>query len=161
MFETGTFVMSIVMFLIMFWIVSYFGFKPIARMLESRRVHVTTQIEDAEKGRSEAEAILAEQKRLLEEAKNEARAIMEAARARADEQAQQLIRDAQAEAERVIAEGRELIERERTEALTAVLTKVSNLTVELTTKLLQSHVTAEVQQEMLSEAEKRLGELVC
>lgn len=161
MFELGTFVFSIIMFLIMFWIVSHFGFKPIQGMLEKRRDHVTTQIEDAERGRSEAEAILAEQKRLLEEAKNEARAIMDAARARADEQAQQLIRDAQAESERVLAEGRELIERERTEALNEVLTKVSELTVELTTKLLQNHVTDMVQKEMLAEAEKRLGELVC
>lgn len=160
MFELGTFIFSIIVFLLMFWIVSYFGFRPIANMLEKRRDHVTTQIEDAEQLRSEADAILAEQRRLLDEAKNEARAIMDAARSRADESAQQLIKDAQAEAERVIAEGRELIERERAEALNEVLTKVSSLTVELTTKLLQNHVTDQIQQEMLAEAETRLGELV-
>lgn len=160
MFEVGTFIMSIIMFLLMFWLVSYFGFKPIANMLEKRRNHVTTQIEEAERGRSEAQEILEEQRRLLEEAKNDARAIVEAARARADEQAQQFIKEAQAESERVLAEGRQLIERERTEALNEVLTKVSNLTVELTTKLLRDHVTDTIQQEMLKEAEQRLGELV-
>ncbi|KPV42818.1 F0F1 ATP synthase subunit B [Alicyclobacillus ferrooxydans] len=160
MFELGTFIFSIIAFLLMFWIVSHFGFKPIARMLEQRRAHVTSQIEDAEKGRLEAEAILAEQRRLLEEAKNEARAIMDAARARADEQAQQLIHAAQAESERVLADGRELIERERNEALASVMDQVAKLTVELTTKLLQNHVTEQLQQDMLAEAEKRIGELV-
>lgn len=161
MFEFGTFIFSIIAFLIMFWIVSVFGFKPIARMLEQRRVHVQSQIEQAEKGREDAERILAEQQRLLDEAKSEAKAILDAARARADEQGRKLVQEAQAEAERVIAEGRASIERERSEAMNEVLTRVANLTVELTTKLLQNHVDEKVQAEMLSEAEKRLGELVC
>lgn len=149
------------MFLVMFWIVSRFGFKPIAKMLEQRRVHVETQIQEAERGRAEAESILAEQQRLLEQARNDAKNLLEAARVRADEQGRQLIQEAQAEAERILADGRALIERERAEALNEVLTKVAGLTVELTTKLLQNHVTSQVQEEMLSEAEKRLGELVC
>lgn len=161
MFELGTFIFSILCFLLMFWIVSRFGFKPIAKMLEQRRVHVETQIADAERGRIEAERILAEQQQLLEQARSDAKNLLEAARVRADEQARTIIQEAQAESERVLAEGRALIERERAEALNEVLKKVTGLTVELTTKLLHNHVNAQVQEEMLSEAEKRLGELVC
>lgn len=161
MFELGTFIFSILCFLLMFWIVSRFGFKPIAKMLEQRRVHVETQIADAERGRIEAERILAEQQQLLEQARTDAKNLLEAARVRADEQARTIIQEAQAESERVLAEGRALIERERAEALNEVLKKVTGLTVELTTKLLHNHVNAQVQEEMLSEAEKRLGELVC
>lgn len=160
MFEVGTFIFSIVMFLVMFWIVWSFGFKPIARMLEQRREHVTSQIEEAEHGREEAERILAEQKRVLEESRNDAKAIMEAARTRAEEQTRTMIEEAQAESARVLDEGRLLIERERAEAMSEVLTKVANLTVELTTKLLAEHVTAQVQEEMLAKAERQLGELV-
>jgi F-type H+-transporting ATPase subunit b len=160
-FELGTFIFSIICFLIMFWIVSVFGFKPIAKMLEKRRTHIETQIHDAEQGRVEAENVLAEQRRMLDEARSEVKAMLEAARVRADEQGKKIVADAQAETERVIAGGRALIERERAEALNEVLTKVAGLTVELTTKLLHDHVTAQVHEDMLSEAEKRLGELVC
>jgi len=149
------------MFVVMFLIVWSVGFKPVAKMLEKRRVHVTTQIDEAERGRAEAERILAEQIRVLEESRTEAKAIMEAARVRAEEQARSMIEEAQAESARELAEGRSLIERERAEAMNEVLTKVANLTVELTTKLLAEHVTAQVQADMLAKAEQRLGELVC
>lgn len=161
MFEIGTFIFSIIMFVVMFLIVWSVGFKPVAKMLEKRRVHVTTQIDEAERGRTEAERILAEQIRVLEESRTEAKAIMDAARVRAEEQARSILEEAQAESARELAEGRSLIERERAEAMNEVLTKVANLTVELTTKLLAEHVTAQVQADMLAKAEQRLGELVC
>jgi len=161
LFEIGTFVFSIVMFLIMFWIVSRFGFKPIAKMLENRRAHVETQITEAEESRAQAERLLNERAQLLEEARQEARYIIESARSRADEQGRQLLVQAQAEAARMLEDNRKQIERERQEALNSVLGTVSDLTVELTTKLLHDHVSAEVHKEMLAEAEKKLGELVC
>ncbi|MBX6352106.1 MAG: F0F1 ATP synthase subunit B [Thermoflavifilum sp.] len=161
LFELGTFVVSIITFLILFWLIKHFGFEPLAKMLEQRRVHIETQISEAEKSRAEAEALLAEQRRLLEEARQEAKRLLESAQARADEQARQIVAEAQAEAQRILEEGRQVIERERAEALSAVLDRVSQLTVELAAQLLREHVTPQVHEEMLQEAEKRLGELVC
>jgi F-type H+-transporting ATPase subunit b len=161
LFELGTFLVSIITFLILFWLIKRFGFEPLAKMLEQRRVHIETQISEAEKNRAEAEALLAEQRRLLEEARQEARRLIESAQTRADEQARQIVAEAQAEAQRILEEGRQVIERERTEALGAVLERVSQLTVELATQLLREHATPQVHEEMLREAEKRLGELVC
>lgn len=160
MFEVGTFIFSIVMFLIMFWIVSRFGFKPIAKMLEQRRTHIETQILEAEKGRQEAQDILKQQQKILDDARNDVKNMLDAARGRADEQARKILAEAEAESERIIAEGRALIERERNEAMNGVLAKVALLTTELTTKLLQEHVSAETNAKLLSEAEARLGELV-
>lgn len=160
MFEIGTFIFSIVMFLIMFLIVWRFGFRPIANMLEQRRVHIETQILDAEKGRQEAAQVLKSQQKMLDDARNEVKAMLDAARTRADEQGRKLLADANVEAERILAEGRALIERERAEAMTGVLAKVAELTCELTTKLLQTHVSAETNAALLADAEKRLGELV-
>lgn len=161
MFELGTFLLSIISFLIVFWIISKVGFKPLAKMLEQRRIHIETQISEAEQGRMQAEKILAEQRQLLEQARHDAKEMMDAARMRADEQARAMIREAQAEAARILEENRAQIERERNEALQAVLDKVAGLSVELTTKLLHNHVSSAVHEEMLAEAEKKLGELVC
>jgi F-type H+-transporting ATPase subunit b len=161
LFEFGTFVFSIVMFVIMFWIVSRFGFKPIANMLRQRRQHVEAQINEAEESRAQAERLQNEQQQMLEEARQEAKYLVESARSRADEQGRELIAQAQEEAARLLDENRKQIEQERQEALNSVLDKVSGLTVELTTKLLRDHVTEAVHKDMLAEAEKRLGELVC
>ncbi|GGJ10953.1 hypothetical protein GCM10010885_20230 [Alicyclobacillus cellulosilyticus] len=161
MFETGTFIVSIVAFLIMFLIIRRYGFKPLADMLEQRRQYIERQISEAEEGRAQAEALLAEQRRLLEEARQEARNIVEAARARADEQAREILQAAQAEAQRLLEENRQMIAREREEALNAALREVADITVRLTAKLLQQNVTDAVHEKLLAEAEKKLGELVC
>ncbi|MFB5191024.1 F0F1 ATP synthase subunit B [Alicyclobacillus fastidiosus] len=160
-FQLGTFIFSIVCFLIVFFIIQRFAFKPLANMLEQRRKHVESQITDAEHSREEAAKLLSEQKRLLDEARKEAKNILDAARVRADEQAREIIQKAEDEVSRILEENRAAIARERDEAIAAVTQRVALLTVELTSKLLHEHVTAEVHNEMVAEAEKRLGELVC
>lgn len=161
MFSIGTLIVSLIAFLILFWVIKTFAFEPLAKMLEQRREHIERQISEAEEGRAQAERLLAEHRQMLDEARHEAKQMVDSARARADEQARQIVAEAQAEAQRLLEENRNLIERERQEALNAVLDKVSALTVELTTKLLHNHVTESVHDEMLKEAEQKLGELVC
>ncbi|WDL95202.1 F0F1 ATP synthase subunit B [Alicyclobacillus sp. ALC3] len=160
-FEVGTFVVSIITFLILFWLIQRFGFKPLANVMEQRRLHVEKQISDAEEQRTESEKLLHEQRTLLEQARKDAKQLLDAARTRSDEQAREIIAEAQAEAQRLLNEARQMIDRERTEALNAALEKVAGITVELADKLLRGHVTEPVHVEMLAEAEKQLGELVC
>ncbi|PWI57977.1 ATP synthase F0 subunit B [Sulfoacidibacillus thermotolerans] len=161
MFELGTFIVSIVTFLIMFWIIKTYGFAPLARMLEQRRQLVEGQISEAEQNRLQAEKYLNEQHTLLEEARKQAKEIVDAARVRADEQAREIVAAAEAEAERLLESNRQLIERERAEAMSEVMATVSSLTVELSEKLLHRHADQAVHAEMVQEAEKMLGDLAC
>lgn len=160
-FQVGTFIFSIISFLIVFFFIQRFAFKPLANMMEQRRKHVESQIIDAEKSREEAASLLAEQRKLLEEARKEAKSVLDVARVRADEQAREILQKAEEEAARILEENRAAIIRERDDALAAVTNRVAELSVELTTKLLHNHVSPEVHKEMVDEAEKRLGELVC
>lgn len=158
--EPGTMIVSLLAFLIVFFIIYKVTYKPLSTMMEQRRQHIENEILSAEQGRAEAEKILAEQRKLLDQARRDAKEIMDTARARAEKQAQDIVDAAQAEAQRIIDEGRRLIERERAEAMNGVLEQVAALTVELTTKLLRNHVSEPVHEEMLKEAQKNLGELV-
>ncbi|MCY0869824.1 MAG: F0F1 ATP synthase subunit B [Firmicutes bacterium] len=160
-FQFGTFLFSIITFLILFWIIAKVGFKPLARMFEQRRLYVETQLGEAEANRAQAEQFLAEQREALEHARKQALDTMEAARKRADEQAREIVAAAQAEATRLLEENRRMIARERDEAMAEVLGRVSDLTVQISEKLLRKHVTQAVHDEMVKEAEKQLGELVC
>ncbi len=161
MFEFGTFIVSIVTFLILFFVIRHFGFEPFNNILEKRRQFVIDQLNDAERNRQQAEQLLDEQRQLLENARQQARELLEAARRRADEQGREIVRLAQEEAQRLLETNRQLIERERAEAMDSVLSAVSSLTVELSEKLLRRHSGEVEHQAMIEEAEARLGELVC
>ena len=160
MFELGTFIVSIVGFLIVFWIIFHFGYKPFATILEKRREYVESQITDAEQRKVQADAVLAENQKLLEDARRQSKEIQENARLRADEQMRSVLEAAEKESRRLLEEAREQIERERKETLDTVLQTASALTVQVAEKLLMNHVTEPVHAELEKEAEERLGELV-
>ena len=160
MFELGTFIVSIVGFLIVFCIIFHFGYKPFANILEKRREYVESQITDAEQRKVQADAVLAENQKLLEDARRQSKEILENARLRADEQMRSVLEAAEKESRRLLEEAREQIERERKETLDTVLQTASALTVQVAEKLLMNHVTEPVHAELEKEAEERLGELV-
>ena len=161
MFEFGTFIVSIVTFLILFFVIRHFGFEPFNNILEKRRQFVIDQLNEAERNRQQTDRLLDDQRQLLEDARQQARELLEAARRRADEQGREIVRLAQEEAQRLLETNRQLIERERAEAMDSVLSAVSSLTVELSEKLLRRHSGEVEHQAMIEEAEARLGELVC
>ena len=161
MFEFGTFVVSILTFLVLFLIIRRFGFDKFNNILEKRRQFVIDQLNEAEHNRLMAEQHLNEQKQLLEAARHQAHELLETARQRADEQAREIVRTAQDEAQKLLEANRELIERERDEAMNTVLAAVSSLTVDLSEKLLRRHSGDVEHQAMIAEAEAQLGELVC
>lgn len=161
MFEFGTFVVSIITFLILFLIIRRFGFDPFNNILEKRRQFVIDQLNEAERNRLQTDQYLNDQRQLLENARHQAHELLDAARQRADEQAREIVRLAQEEAQQLLEANRQLIERERAEAMNKVLTAVSSLTVELSEKMLRRHSGEAEHQAMIAEAEAQLGELVC
>ncbi|KUO95264.1 F0F1 ATP synthase subunit B [Ferroacidibacillus organovorans] len=161
MFELGTFVVSIVTFLILFLIIRKVGFEPLNNMLEKRRQYVMNELSEAERARKMSEAHLNEQKAILEDAKRQVKEMLDTARVRADDQAREILLQAQEEAQRLLESNRQLIERERAEAMNAVLASVASLTVQISEGLLRHHVTETEHQSMMDEAQQRLGELVC
>ena len=159
-FELGTFIVSIVGFLIIFWIIFHYGYKPFAGILEKRRLYVESQITDAEARKVQADTVLAEHQKMLEDARKQSKEILETARLRADEHMRSVIEAAEKESRRLLEEAREQMERERKETLDTVLQTASALTVQVAEKLLRNHVTQPVHEELEKEAETRLGELV-
>lgn len=161
LFEFGTFLVSIISFLIVFLLIRHWAFAPLANMMEKRRLYVESQLSDAENQREQAAKLANDQNELLEASRKQARDMIDHARIRAEEQAREIVEQAQAEAERVLEQGRALVERERQEAVNAVLAQVTSLTVQISEKLLRDHVSEALHDELVKEADARLGELVC
>ncbi len=161
MFELGTFIVSIISFLIVYWIIRRLAFHPLHNMFEKRRMYVETQLSDAEKEREQAIKMAADQKEMLETSRKQAKEMIDHARLRAEEQAKEIVDQAKNEAERLVEQGRSLIEKEREEALRAVMAEVTTLTVSISEKLLREHANESLHEQLVKEADAHLGELVC
>lgn len=105
--EPNLLLAQIVNFLIIFFVLSKLLYKPILGMLEKRKKEITAGLELTEKMRSEEEKLNVRKEKLLDEARKEARNIVEAGKKEADEQAKEIVESAHTSAREIIEKGKE------------------------------------------------------
>jgi F-type H+-transporting ATPase subunit b len=106
----GLMIWTFVIFAITFWILKRYVFGPLGDAIEKRRKDIATSIEEAERSRDEATALLDDYRVRLAEARREADSIREQGRSEGERQKADIISQAQAQRERVITDAQEQIE---------------------------------------------------
>ncbi len=152
--EPNLLLAQIVNFLIIFFVLSKLLYKPILGMLEKRKKEIAEGLSLTEKMREEEEKLNARKEKILEEARHEARGIVEAGKKEADLAGKEILLAAHSQAQEIVAKGKEDVSHLRTdmekdvrhaavgiaEAMTKqLLTQV--LSVSDGHKLIQKHLT--------------------
>jgi F-type H+-transporting ATPase subunit b len=148
----GLFVWSVVTFLILVAALYKFAFNPLMRLQKARQESIHRSIHDAENLRNEAEELLANYKRQLAEARQEAEAILERARQLGETARAEAVDEAKRQAEATLARAREQIERDTREALQHIREEAADLTLAATEKITRKSMTQEDQLRMIKEA---------
>ncbi|MCX6792311.1 MAG: F0F1 ATP synthase subunit B [Candidatus Gottesmanbacteria bacterium] len=105
--EPNLLLAQIVNFLIIFFVLSKLLYKPILGMLEKRKKEIAAGLELTEKLRAEEEKMNARKEKLLEEARKEARNIVEGGKKEAEAEAHDIIEAAHTAAQGIIAKGKD------------------------------------------------------
>ena len=103
-------VWTLVMFGITLFIMKRYVFGPVGELIEKRRRDIAQSIEEAERSRDEATALLDEYKSKLVEARKEADALREQGRKEGEAQRAELVAQAQVQRERVLADAESQID---------------------------------------------------
>jgi len=150
--EINQLIYSILAFLILVAVLGRFAFPPVMDMLKKREDNIRDAITEAENTRVEATKLLDEYKQQLAVARKEAQATIEQGKqvgesvkaeitAKANEEAHQIIERAQAE-----------IEREKDRALADLQSKVADLTIMATAKVIQKTMDEPGQRKLVEDA---------
>ena len=119
-------------FLLLLLLLWRFGvFKKIREALEERRQKIEGNIEQAERTRQEAEALLAQYRQQLEESRDEAQKIIREARESGDQLRKDLQARAQEEANRIVESAKAEIQAERQRAASELRQEVGQLAVQV------------------------------
>jgi len=118
--DLAGFIGQLVSFLILLGVLSYFGYRPIRRVLEERSRRIRESVEQADLARLEYERARAQAEQRLEEARQEARGILVEAGAARD----RLLEEAHAEAKQ---EALEIVNSARAQLADERLAMVSEL----------------------------------
>jgi F-type H+-transporting ATPase subunit b len=150
------FIASVMLFFLVYAILSKYAFGPIIAMLEERRKRIEEGMLNADKIKqqlAESEARYAE---ILNKANVEAQKMIDEARASASAIADRKQQQAIADAEQIIAKAREATNLEHDRILSELKREVGRLVVDTTAKVTGKVLTADDQKRLSDEAARQV-----
>ncbi|WP_439482020.1 F0F1 ATP synthase subunit B [Cyclobacterium plantarum] len=149
--DLGLIIWQTLGFAILFFLLAKLAWKPILAALEERDGAIEASLNEAEKAKLEMANLVAENEKLLQEARIERDEILKSA----NEYAAKLMEDAKGEASKagakMIEEAKAVIETEKQAALTDVKIQVAELSLLIAEKLLRQNLSSEASQKKLVE----------
>jgi F-type H+-transporting ATPase subunit b len=134
---------SIIQFLILYWLLRRFLWGPVTAALEDRARRIREGLDLAEASKLERERIKQEVEELLTQARREAAAITERTTKAAEASAADLRAQAKTEADRIREKGREDAQHLHDQALAQLRTEVASMVVLAASRILGKEISAE------------------
>jgi len=144
-------IVSALNFIVFFAILWTFAIKPVSRILTERRARITQGLADAEQARLDRANAEAERVATLNEARREAREILDRAQKVAQESRDADIAATKADLERLREQATADIEAEKQRALSDLRSEVADLALAAAGKVVGQSMTAESQRRLVEE----------
>lgn len=148
---------TVLTFILLLVILKKVAWKPILAALEERETKIAESLDLADKARKEASDNLAENKKIIALAQDEARKIIDESRQFAAELKEKLVEDSRKQAAKVLEEASLEIERKREEMTSELKSFTVNLSVEIAEKILKKNLDTTAQKELASEYLKEIS----
>lgn len=150
--ELGIMVWTLVTFAVLFLVLRRYAFDPLRRVVEQRRDSILQAIRAAEEDRRKYEEMLADNRRTIAEARQEAEEIIERARRAGETARSEIVAQARAQSQREVERAREQIRRETRLAVQEIRDQMADLTVMAAAKVAAGAIDARQHQRLVDEA---------
>lgn len=148
----GLMIWTLLAFVITMLVLKRFAFPLITDALEERAQKVAKNIEESERQREEAEAVLAEYRARLKEAREQADDIVARAKRAGDTAKAEATEEGKAKREELVAAAKRDIEAETKRSLEQIRKEVADLTVLATEKVARKTLDGDDQRRLVEEA---------
>ena len=127
------------------------AWKPILEAVEERENTIKNSLEAAEKAKADMEAVQADNKRILKEARAERDALLAEAKKASTQMINEAKEAAQNEADKIAAAAQAAIEQEKNAAINELKNQVATLSIDIAQKVLQEELADQKKQQSLVE----------
>jgi F-type H+-transporting ATPase subunit b len=141
--QVGPIIWTILNFLILLVLLRAVAWKPILNALRTREEAINDALNRAEVAREEAERILAENQKHLQQAEQEAQKVLRESREYAERIRSEASTKAQEEGRNMIEQARTEIERSKQQALTELREEVASLAIQSAEKIINESLDAD------------------
>ena len=132
--------------------------NPVKKVIAERKAKADSQIADARKLRTEAEAMKAEYEQNLQNARTEANQIVAAAQKTATARSEELLGEARAQAAALKQKAEADIAQERKKAVNEVKDEIGGMAMEIASKVVEREIREADHKDLIDEFIKNVGE---
>ena len=153
-----TFLAQICNLMIQLVIFKKFLLKPIKQVIADRKAKADSEIADAQKLRTEAEAMKAEYEQNLQNARTEANQIVATAQKTATARSEEIVGEARAQAAALKQKAEADIAQERKKAVNEVKDEIGGIAMEIASKVVEREISEMDHKDLIDEFIKNVGE---
>src|SRR5688572_19125893 len=143
----GLIIWTLLAFLIVFFILKKFAWKPILGALKEREVTIADSLATAEKMKAEMAQFKSENEALLAKAREERGQMLKEARDTKEKIINEAKEQAKIEANKIITDAQQVIQQQKMAALTDVKNQVGQMVIEVSEKVLRRELGNKQEQE--------------
>ena len=132
--------------------------NPVKKVIAERKAKADSQIADAQKLRTEAEAMKAEYEQNLQNARNEANQIVASAQKTAAARSEELLGEARAQAAALKQKAEADIAQERKKAVNEAKAEIGGMAMEIASKVVEREIKEADHKDLIDEFIKNVGE---
>ena len=147
--DPGLLIWSTVAFLLLFFLLSKYAWKPIVKALDERERSIEDALAKAEMAKEEMAKLTSENEQLLKQARIERDAILKEAKELKDQIVSDAKTSAQTEGAKMIEKARQEIDNQKIAAMAEVKNQVAVLSVQIAEKVLRKQFEDQSKQDAL------------
>ena len=145
----GLYIWTIITFLLLFYVLAKFAWKPLLGMLEERENLIKTSLNNAETARKESEAIITK-------ARTDAQSILSDGKAAAEKIKDDTVAKAKEEANKIKEEAKLQIKAEKDKAISDIKKEVVDLSISVAEKLINKNISEQDNSSLIEESLKEI-----
>ena len=149
---TGLIIWQVIVFLLLFFILSKVAWKPILSSLKEREDSIQSALDTAEKARLEMSQLHSDNEKLLKEAREERDKMLAQARDASNRVREEAVGEARKAADKIIQDARTSINIEKQAALKEIRIQVAMFSLDIAEKLLKKNLANDGAQKELVES---------
>jgi F-type H+-transporting ATPase subunit b len=145
--DFGLLFWTTVIFLLFWFIIGKFAFRPIAEALKKRESDIQNSLDEAKRVRQEMADLKAENEELLVQAREERAKILKEAKDAGNNIIAEAKEKAKDEAQKIVANAKEQIENQKMAAIIDLKNQVGKLSLEIAEKVIRKELQGDAAQE--------------
>lgn len=149
--EPGLMIWTILSFLILVGILAKVAYNPLLKVINDREDMIKKAIDDSNKAKTDAENLLKEHKKKLDEVRVEVAKMISEGKEAGETIKTGIVQKAKEESEQIIKKAREEVSREKDKAMSDLQAEIADFSVKIASKVISKNLKKEDHMALLNE----------